>query len=130
VYLAKQGVYDNTQFQRVVPGFVIQGGDPAQNGTGGPGYTVVEAPPANTSYKTGVVAMAKTQVQPHGASGSQFFVVTAPADAGLPPVYAVLGKVSSGMDTVQRIASLADPSLGATGGQPTQPVVIDSVTIH
>jgi peptidyl-prolyl cis-trans isomerase B (cyclophilin B) len=130
VYMAKQGLYDNTDFMRVVPGYLIQGGDPALNGTGGPGYSIVEPPPPNTSYRTGVVAMGKRDIEPHGASGSQFFVVTAPADAGLPPYFAVLGKVSSGMSTIDRIASLADPSLGATGGEPLKPVVIDSVTIH
>jgi cyclophilin family peptidyl-prolyl cis-trans isomerase len=130
VYMAKQGLYDNTDFMRVVPDYLIQGGDPALNGTGGPGYTVVEPPPPNTSYRTGTVAMGKTAIEPHGASGSQFFVVTAPADAGLPPYFAVLGKLSSGMSTIDRITALADPSLGATGGEPLQPVVIDSVKIH
>ena len=130
VYLAKQGVFDNTDFHRVVPGFVIQGGDPQLSGQGGPGYTVVEPPPQNTSYRRAAVAMAKASNEPKGASGSQFFVVTAPSDAGLTPDYALLGKVSSGMSTVERIASLADPSLGAAGGEPVQPIVIDSVTVR
>jgi peptidyl-prolyl cis-trans isomerase B (cyclophilin B) len=128
-YLARKGFYDGLAFHRVVPHFVIQGGDPKGNGTGGPGYEVVEAPPQDTVYRRGVVAMAKTAVQPPGASGSQFFVVTAPADAGLPPVYAVLGRVTAGMDAVKRIASLADPTLGQRGGQPREPVVIDRVAI-
>ena len=72
---------------------MIQGGDPTGTGTGGPGYTVTEPPPQDTTYAKGLVAMAKTAVEPPGASGSQFFVVTAPADAGLPPDYAVLGEV-------------------------------------
>src|SRR5205807_2314139 len=71
-YLVKQGFFDNTTFHRVVAGFVIQGGDPTGTGGGGPGYTVVEAPPASTQYVLGDVAMAKTQAQPSGASGSQF----------------------------------------------------------
>src|SRR5207244_2334132 len=103
-------------FHRVVPQFVIQGGDPLGNGTGGPGYEVVEPPPKGTVYRRGVVAMAKTAVQPPGASGSQFFVVTAAADAGLPPVYAVLGRVTSGMEAVDRIAGLANAALGPQGG--------------
>jgi peptidyl-prolyl cis-trans isomerase B (cyclophilin B) len=74
-----------------------------------------------------LVAMAKTEVEPPGSSGSQFFVVTAPADAGLPPDYAVLGKVTDGMDTVDAIAALGDPSDPA--GTPTQTVTIDKVTI-
>lgn len=129
-YLAKRGFYDGLDFQRVVPGFVVQGGDPLGTGAGGPGYTVVEAPPPDTTYRRGVVAMAKTEIQPPGASGSQFFVVTAPADAGLPAVYAVLGKVTSGMASVERIAHLANPKLGPPGGEPLQPVVIDKITIH
>jgi cyclophilin family peptidyl-prolyl cis-trans isomerase len=129
VHMAKEGLYDDTTFHRVVPGFVIQGGDPAGTGSGGPGYTVTERPPADTVYTRGTVAMAKTQLEPPGASGSQFFVVTAPADAGLPPDYAVLGEVSFGEDVVERIAALADPALGATGGPPSQPVVIERVTV-
>jgi peptidyl-prolyl cis-trans isomerase B (cyclophilin B) len=129
VYLARRGFYDGLAFHRVVPHFVVQGGDPLGNGTGGPGYEVVESPPQDTVYRRSLVAMAKTAVQPPGASGSQFFVVTAPADAGLPPVYAVLGRVSSGMEAVDRIASLADPALGAQGGEPHEPVVIDRITI-
>jgi peptidyl-prolyl cis-trans isomerase B (cyclophilin B) len=129
-YLAKKGFYEGLDFHRVVPHFVIQGGDPLGNGQGGPGYTVVERPPANTTYRRGVVAMAESQFQPPGASGSQFFVVTAPADAGLPPDYAVLGKVTRGMAAVMRIASLANPKLGAQGGEPRAPVVIDRVTVQ
>ncbi len=130
VYLAKRGFYDGLAFQRVVPGFVVQGGDPLGNGKGGPGYTVVEAPPANAVYRRSVVAMAKTALEPPGASGSQFFVVTAPADAGLPPDYAILGRVTSGMTAVERIARLADPKLGPVGGEPTEPVVIRKITVH
>jgi peptidyl-prolyl cis-trans isomerase B (cyclophilin B) len=129
VHMAEEGLYDDTTFHRVVPDFVIQGGDPAGTGSGGPGYTVTERPPADTVYARGTVAMAKTQFEPRGASGSQFFVVTAPADAGLPPDYAVLGEVSSGEDVVERIAALADPALGADGGPPSQPVVIEGVTV-
>jgi peptidyl-prolyl cis-trans isomerase B (cyclophilin B) len=124
-FLAEQGFYDGTTFHRIAPGFVIQGGDPEGNGTGGPGYTVVEPPPQDTVYRNGIVAMAKTEVEPPGASGSQFFVVVAPADAGLPPDYAVLGKVSEGMDVVDAIAKLGDPATE----QPTRTVTVDKVTI-
>jgi peptidyl-prolyl cis-trans isomerase B (cyclophilin B) len=122
-YLARQGVYDDTLFHRIIPGFVVQGGDPTGTGSGGPGYSVDEAPPRNLSYTRGVVAMAKSPAEPPGRSGSQFFVVTA-ADAGLTPDYALLGKVSSGLDVVQRIESL-----GSTSGQPRAPVVIRHITI-
>lgn len=124
-FLAEQGFYDGTTFHRIAPGFVIQGGDPQGNGTGGPGYTVVEPPGANTVYRNGLVAMAKSEAEPAGASGSQFFVVTAPADAGLPPDYAVLGKVTEGIDVVKAIGELGDPATE----QPTQVVTIDAVTI-
>ena len=123
-FLAEQGFYDGTVFHRIAPGFVIQGGDPAGNGSGGPGYTITEPPPQDTTYSNGLVAMAKTAVEPPGASGSQFFVVTAPADAGLPPDYAVLGEVTEGDDVVKAIGKLGDVS-----EQPTQVVTIDRVTI-
>jgi len=122
-------VYDGTSFHRVVDGFVIQGGDPSGDGTGGPGYTVTEPPPDDTAYTEGVVAMAKTGVEPAGASGSQFFVVTA-ADAGLPPDYAVLGELAGGEETVKAIEALADPELGPSGGEPTMSVVIERITLE
>jgi cyclophilin family peptidyl-prolyl cis-trans isomerase len=107
---------------------VIQGGDPLGTGTGGPGYFVDEPPPQNTAYTKGTVAMAKTQAEPPGRSGSQFFVVVA-ADAGLPPEYAVLGRVTRGMSTVARIARLGDRAAGSEGA-PRAPVVIDNVTVN
>lgn len=121
-YLADQGVYDDTPIHRIEPGFVVQGGDPSGNGTGGPGYKVVESPPSDLKYVQGVVAMAKTGSEAAGTSGSQFFVVTA-QDARLPPDYALLGRVTSGLDVVLRIEELGQP-----GGTPRAPVVIKSVT--
>ena len=123
VSLAKAGFYDNTVFHRIVPGFVIQGGDPTQEGGGGPGYQTVDAPPSDAAYVKGVVAMAKTAAEPPGTSGSQFFVVTG-ANVGLPPDYAVVGKVTEGLDVVELIGALGDPATE----QPLQPVVIESVT--
>ncbi|WP_051472025.1 peptidylprolyl isomerase [Patulibacter minatonensis] len=111
--------FDGLTFHRISPNFVIQGGDPSGDGTGGPGYSVRETPPADAAYTRGVVAMAKTGTEPDGTSGSQFYVVTA-EDSGLPPQYAIVGKVVKGMDTVDRIAA------EGTGqdGPPSQPVVI------
>jgi peptidyl-prolyl cis-trans isomerase B (cyclophilin B) len=123
-YLAREGVYNDTPFHRIVPGFVIQGGDPTGSGSGGPGYFVDEAPPRNLSYTQGIVAMAKTAAEPPGRSGSQFFVVTVP-DAGLTPDYALVGRVSGGFDVVQRIEQLGTPS-----GTPSAPVLIRRVTIQ
>jgi len=126
--LVDKGVYDGTGFHRVISDFVIQGGDPAGDGSGGPGYSVTEKPPVDASYTRGTVAMVKTGAEPPGTSGSQFFVVTA-ADAGLPADYAILGKVTSGEDTVDKIEAQADPALGPAGGQPVVPVVIESITL-
>jgi len=126
--LAEQGLYEGTGFHRVARGFVVQGGDPLGDGTGGPGYSVDEPPPPDTSYLRGVVAMAKTPAEPPGRSGSQFFVVTAPADAGLPAEYAVLGRVTRGMEVVERIEQLGDP--GGADGPPSEPVVIERITIE
>ena len=123
-YLARRGVYDDTRVHRIVPGFVVQGGDPTGTGGGGPGYFVDEPPPRNLSYTQGVVAMAKTAAEPPGRSGSQFFVVTVP-DAGLTPDYALVGRVSDGFDIVQRIEQL-----GTASGVPKAPVVIRRVTIE
>jgi peptidyl-prolyl cis-trans isomerase B (cyclophilin B) len=125
VSLAKSGFYDDTIFHRIVPDFVIQGGDPTQSGNGGPGYQTVDVPPADASYTKGVVAMAKAGDEPPGTSGSQFFVVTA-ADVGLPAEYAIVGSVTSGIDVVERIGALGDPATE----KPTRPVVIESVTVE
>jgi cyclophilin family peptidyl-prolyl cis-trans isomerase len=123
VFLSEEGFYDDLTFHRIAPGFVIQGGDPLGTGTGGPGYSVTEKPPANLSYTKGVVAMAKSSADPPGRSGSQFYVVTAP-DAGLPPEYALVGKVSEGYDVVERIDSLGTPAEKAK-----QTVLIEKITI-
>jgi peptidyl-prolyl cis-trans isomerase B (cyclophilin B) len=124
VALARSGFFDRTVFHRIVPGFVIQGGDPTGSGSGGPGYSTVDPPKAGARYVKYVVAMAKTSAEPPGTSGSQFFVVTAD-DAGLPPDYAILGKVVSGQKTVDRIALLGDAS-----EQPTQTVEIERARVR
>ncbi len=130
VYLVDEGVYDGTAIHRVVPGYVIQGGDPTDTGTGGPGYTIVEEPPANAEYTRGTVAMAKNALEPAGTSGSQFFVVAAAADAGLPPDYAILGQLTGDEKAVDRIEAQADPELGPEGGEPAVPVVIKRITLE
>ncbi len=122
-YLAGKKFYDGTVFHRIVPGFVIQGGDPTGTGGGGPGYSTVDKPKASSSYKLGTVAMAKTGSEAPGTAGSQFFVVTG-ADAGLPADYAVAGKVTKGLDVVKRIGKLGDQS-----EQPTAVVEIESLRV-
>jgi peptidyl-prolyl cis-trans isomerase B (cyclophilin B) len=125
-YLADEKFYDGLTFHRIVPEFVVQGGDPAGNGSGGPGYSVEEAPPSSLSYAEGVVAMAKTEQEPPGTSGSQFFVVTGAQGESLTPDYALVGKVTKGMDVVQRIGSIQSDQ---NTGQPAVTVVIESITV-
>jgi peptidyl-prolyl cis-trans isomerase B (cyclophilin B) len=122
-FLASKKFFDSTVFHRIAVGFVIQGGDPTGRGSGGPGYSTVDKPPRKAAYTRGVVAMAKTGAEPAGTAGSQFFVVTG-ADAGLPPDYAIAGKISKGLDVVERIGKLGDQS-----EQPTTTVEILSLRV-
>jgi peptidyl-prolyl cis-trans isomerase B (cyclophilin B) len=123
-YLADEGFYDGLGFHRIVPGFVIQGGDPKGTGTGGPGYSIVEAPPEDLTYDEGVVAMAKTAIEEPGTSGSQFFVVTGEGTP-LPPEYALVGKVTAGMDVVDLIGvTPVGPD-----EQPVEPIVMRTVEV-
>lgn len=106
VALARCHFYDGLIFHRVVKGFVIQGGDPKGTGMGGPPYSVTETPPSDLKYEVGTVAMAKTGTEAPGTSGSQFFIVSGPQGASLPPQYALVGKVSSGQDVVTKIEAV------------------------
>jgi peptidyl-prolyl cis-trans isomerase B (cyclophilin B) len=123
VFLSQEGFYDGLAFHRIIPDFVVQGGDPLGSGSGGPGYSIDEKPPANLAYTKGVVAMAKSEAEPPGRSGSQFYVVLS-ADAALPPEYALVGKVDKGFDVVERIGKVGTPS-----GTPKQTVLIEKITI-
>jgi peptidyl-prolyl cis-trans isomerase B (cyclophilin B) len=125
--LIQKGFFDGLTFHRIVPDFVIQGGDPAGDGTGGPGYSTVDAPPKDTQYVKGLVAMAKAGNEPAGTSGSQFFVVTG-ANVGLPPEYAVLGRVTHGLDVVEKIGALGDPN--DPNGTPTERDEIKSMHLE
>ena len=124
VSLAEKKFFDGTTFHRIAPGFVIQGGDPTGTGTGGPGYSTRDKPPADAAYTKGVVAMAKTEQEPPGTAGSQFYVVTGD-DAGLPPDYAIVGKVTKGQEVVDRIGEQGDAS-----EKPVQPIVIETVRVE
>ena len=129
VFLANQGFYDNLTFHRVVKDFVAQGGDPQNNGTGGPGYVLPDEPPAE-GYQQGSVAMANAGP---GTSGSGFFIVTTEqgaANLGGPPyLYSIVGQVTDGFETIKRINKLgsteADPALQ----QPKAIIVVDKITI-
>ena len=127
VALARSGFFDDTIFHRIVPGFVIQGGDPTASGSGGPGYSTRDKVPAGAAYEPGVVAMAKAGNEPPGTAGSQFFVVTAPG-TGLTPDYALLGRVTKGMEVVKEIGELGDRASGGAG-TPLQSVVIEGTKV-
>ena len=121
VALAACGYYDGIVFHRLVPGFVIQGGDPTGTGSGGPGYAFADDP-VTVPYTRGVVAMANAGPN---TNGSQFFIVL--ADAGLPPSYSVFGRVTGGMDVVDAIAAM--PNGGGQANAALEPVAMDSVTV-
>jgi peptidyl-prolyl cis-trans isomerase B (cyclophilin B) len=125
--LVRKKYFDGTIFHRIIPGFLIQGGDRSATGHGFPGYTVRDKPPGSTKYTRGVVAMAKTTVQPAGTAGSQFFIVTKD-DLGFPPppLYAVLGRVTGGIDVVEKIGRLGDVATEL----PSKRVVIRHATLH
>lgn len=101
VALAGHRYYENVICHRVIPGFVVQCGDPYGTGSGGPGYTIAEEPPKSGGYEIGQVAMAKAG--PPKTTGSQFFIITGERGAALPPQYSLLGTITSGMDVAKEI---------------------------
>jgi cyclophilin family peptidyl-prolyl cis-trans isomerase len=121
VALASCGFYDGVVFHRLMPGFVIQGGDPTGTGSGGPGYQFPNDP-VTVSYDRGVVAMANAGAD---TNGSQFFIVL--VDNDLTPDYSVFGRVTAGMEVVDAIA--AGPSTGGQEGRALEPVTMDRVTV-
>ena len=125
VGLVGKGFYDGLTFHRVIPEFVIQGGDPNGDGTGGPGYETHDDVPSDTVYRLGMVAMAKGGTEPPGTAGSQFFVVTGKVVQFDGPFYAVVGQVTRGIDTVLKIAQV--PRDG--NDMPRKPVVIQKMTV-
>ena len=127
VTLAGCGYYDGVVFHRVVPGFVIQGGDPTGTGSGGPGYTIQDEP-VTTPYSRGTVAMARTPAP--NSVGSQFFIVL--DDAARPALesantYQIIGEVAGGMETVDKIAAL--PNSGEPDNAAIDPVVMTDVSV-
>jgi cyclophilin family peptidyl-prolyl cis-trans isomerase len=126
VFLARNGFYDGLDFHRAAKGFVIQGGDPSGDGSGGPGYTVQGEVPTD-NYPVGSLAGAKTGNEPPGTFGSQFFIVTGSAGKTLPNDYARFGTVTKGLDVAKKIESYA-PDGG--DGPPTKKVRIVAVQIR
>ncbi len=121
VVLSRYGYYDGVPFHRVIPGFMIQGGDPTGQGNGGPGYEFEDELPAAGEYEIGSLAMANAGPD---TNGSQFFVVTGDSGVALPPDYSLFGKVTSGMETVREIEEDGSPD-----GSPGEQHTIDSITI-
>ena len=124
VSLSRKGFYDGLTFHRVIKDFMIQGGDPDGNGSGGPGYKVPGEVPTN-NYEIGSIAAAKTGADAPGTFGSQFFIVTGPQGASLPNEYARFGKVSSGLDVALKIQNAAKDSQD----KPTKPIYIVKISI-
>ncbi|MGB0871725.1 MAG: peptidylprolyl isomerase [Solirubrobacterales bacterium] len=124
-HLVEEGVYDGTWFHRIVPDFVIQGGDPNADGSGGSGYDIVEPPTGQ--YRIGTVAMAKTANDPAGNSSSQFYVVIGEDGTDLPPDYAIAGDVSDGEDVIERIARYAPGE--ASDGAPSGVAIIEKASV-
>ena len=121
VFLARYHYFEGIFFHRVIPGFVLQGGDPTGTGTGGPGYRFEDELPKPGRYELGSLAMANAGPN---TNGSQFFVISGPSGAGLPPQYSLFGKVVKGLDVVASI-----DAIGTSSGKPKEKVVISSVTI-
>jgi peptidylprolyl isomerase len=121
VHLARWHYYDGIVFHRIIPGFVLQGGDPTGSGAGGPGYRFADELPKPGRYELGSLAMANAGPN---TNGSQFFVISGPDGVRLPPLYSHFGKVVKGLDVVAVINDVGTPS-----GKPREDVVIESVTI-
>ena len=121
VFLARWHYYEGIVFHRIIPGFMLQGGDPEGSGRGGPGYKFNDELPAPGRYEIGSLAMANAGPN---TNGSQFFIVSGPDGTSLPPSYSLFGKVVSGLDVVKSIESV-----GSRSGAPSEDVVIESVTI-
>ena len=124
VVLARYKYYDGLAFHRIIPSFVIQGGDPMQNGSGGPGYRFEDELPKPGSYKVGSLAMANSGPN---TNGSQFFIITGDAGVSLQPQYSLFGQVTEGLDVVRAIEQVGIP--GAEAGRPSEVVKILTITI-
>lgn len=121
VFLALHHYFDGVVFHRIIPGFVVQGGDPEGSGRGGPGYRFEDELPPAGRYEIGTLAMANAGPN---TNGSQFFIVSGKDGTTLPPAYTIFGKVIKGLDVVTAIESV-----GSRSGSPTEAVTIESVTI-
>lgn len=121
VFLARWHYYDGIVLHRIIPGFVLQGGDPTGTGAGGPGYRFNDELPKPGRYELGSLAMANAGPN---TNGSQFFIISGPDGMRLPPLYALFGKAVKGLDVVTAIDKVGSPS-----GKPLETVTIESLTI-
>ncbi|MGD0894711.1 MAG: peptidylprolyl isomerase [Acidimicrobiales bacterium] len=121
VFLARYHFFDGIAFHRIIPGFVVQGGDPTGTGTGGPGYRFADELPKPRRYEIGSLAMANAGPN---TNGSQFFIISGDQGTALPPLYSLFGRAVSGLDVLAAIEATGSPS-----GAPAESVVIESVTI-
>jgi cyclophilin family peptidyl-prolyl cis-trans isomerase len=125
VVLSRYKFYDGIAFHRIIPGFVLQGGDPLQTGLGGPGYKIEDELPKAGSYKVGSLAMANSS-QPN-TNGSQFFIISGDTGTSLPPQYSLFGQVTQGLEVIKAIEDVGIP--GTQDGKPSEVVTIKSITI-
>ncbi|NTV31322.1 peptidylprolyl isomerase [candidate division WWE3 bacterium] len=124
-FLVKEGFYDGLSFHRIIKGFMIQGGDPSGDGTGGPGYEIKDEP-VTRDYKRGVIAYANSGAN---TSGSQFFIMH--ADYPLPKQYTIFGQVVSGLETIDKIADTpVEGNMYGEQSTPTEPVFIESARLN
>jgi peptidylprolyl isomerase len=121
VFLSRYHYFDGITFHRVIPGFVLQGGDPEGTGAGGPGYRFPDELPPPGRYEIGSLAMANAGPD---TNGSQFFVISGRDGVSLPPLYSLFGQVVAGRDVIAAIEAV-----GTSSGRPNEQVVIESVTI-
>ena len=122
VFLARYHYFDGVTFHRIIPGFVIQGGDPQGTGMGGPGYKFADELPRAGRYEMGSLAMANAGPN---TNGSQFFIISGPSGMALPPQYSLFGKVVDGLGVVAELDRLGTPG----AGKPRERVFMESVTI-
>jgi cyclophilin family peptidyl-prolyl cis-trans isomerase len=128
VFLARYKFYDGLTFHRIVPGFVVQGGDPLGNGEGGPGFQIPDELPSKAGYPTGSVAMANSGPN---TNGSQFFIVSGDLGLQLPAQFTLFANVSKGAEVVKSIESLGRaPGTDGAEFPPSEVVTITSVKIN